>query len=351
MDSLLDTMTNVVGILVILLVVTQLGVSSAVKRIRSSLPDISVPQYEEAQRVAQQRAADLQRLEALQNQGAEAEAKARAELAALQQRAKQLESSMPAPSTTTPDALRQDLAAKTKSVSELQPRVNALQEEVAKLSADIEASKKKKGVPAKVARLPDPRLPPPNAQPEFFYCRHGRIVYIDRGAAAKAAARRLVSMRNQLRHGKLQSAADVVYNRTKALEYFRKTRVMFGDHRLYLAAMDIHNVCWVVMEVSTRRGATAHSVATGHTGIRSTVHNIKRRGNYVRFIVHPDSFEVYLKARAVVDQVGVPAGWSLFGNNEWNTGQIVRGIRLHRDRQPPPPDPNRKPPPPQKVLD
>ena len=34
LDSLLDTMTNVVGILVIMLVVTQLGVGDAVKRIK-----------------------------------------------------------------------------------------------------------------------------------------------------------------------------------------------------------------------------------------------------------------------------------------------------------------------------
>ena len=372
MDSLLDTMTNVVGILVILLVVTQLGVRSAVNRIRSSLPEISVQQHEEAQRVAQQRAAELQRLEGLRSQGADAEAKLRTELTALQQRVKQLESGMPAPSATTPAALQQSLAATTKSVSELQPRVSALEEEVAKLSVDLEASKQKKGIPAEVVRLPDPRQPPPNAQAEYFYCRHGRIVYIDRAAAAKVAAQRLSFMRNQLRHdttksglggglqkgkrlggkiGQSSTVTNVELNRTKCLEYFRKTHVMFGDHRLYLAAQDVHNVCWVVMEVSTRRGATARSVVTGQTRIRSTFLNIKRQGNYARFIVHPDSFEVYLKARAVAHQIGVPAGWVLFGNNEWNTGQIVQGIRLHRDKQPPPPDPNRKPPKPQKVLD
>ena len=37
MDSLLDTMTNVVGILVIVLVVTQLGVGDAVQRISESI--------------------------------------------------------------------------------------------------------------------------------------------------------------------------------------------------------------------------------------------------------------------------------------------------------------------------
>ena len=52
LDSLLDTMTNVVGILVILLVVTQLGVSDAVKRISANAPKISVEELEQVQQDA-----------------------------------------------------------------------------------------------------------------------------------------------------------------------------------------------------------------------------------------------------------------------------------------------------------
>ena len=51
-------MTNVVGILVIVLIVTQLGVSDAVKRISAKLPDVSKQEYE----LAKQEAAELQRL-------------------------------------------------------------------------------------------------------------------------------------------------------------------------------------------------------------------------------------------------------------------------------------------------
>jgi hypothetical protein len=64
LDSLLDTMTNVVGILVILLVVTQLGVTSAVKRIRSSLPEVSEQQYDEMRRETEQALAEVTRLQA-----------------------------------------------------------------------------------------------------------------------------------------------------------------------------------------------------------------------------------------------------------------------------------------------
>ena len=47
LDSLLDTMTNVVGILVIVLVVTQLGVGEAVKRIGKSIDVATLAAAEE----------------------------------------------------------------------------------------------------------------------------------------------------------------------------------------------------------------------------------------------------------------------------------------------------------------
>ena len=42
LDSLLDTMTNVVGVLIVVLIVTQVNVSSAAKRIRANLPEVTV---------------------------------------------------------------------------------------------------------------------------------------------------------------------------------------------------------------------------------------------------------------------------------------------------------------------
>ena len=56
LDSLLDTMTNVVGILVILLTVTQLGVGDAVQRIRGDIAEVSIEDLESAK----QKVADTQ---------------------------------------------------------------------------------------------------------------------------------------------------------------------------------------------------------------------------------------------------------------------------------------------------
>ena len=47
LDSLLDTMTNVVGILVIVLIMTQVNVADAIRRLRSALPEVSEEKMEE----------------------------------------------------------------------------------------------------------------------------------------------------------------------------------------------------------------------------------------------------------------------------------------------------------------
>ena len=48
LDSLLDTMTNVVGILIIMLIVTQLGVGQAVERIKGFVDEVSQEDYDQA---------------------------------------------------------------------------------------------------------------------------------------------------------------------------------------------------------------------------------------------------------------------------------------------------------------
>ena len=47
LDSLLDTMTNVVGVLIVVLIVTQVNVSSTAKRIRANLPEVTAAMMSE----------------------------------------------------------------------------------------------------------------------------------------------------------------------------------------------------------------------------------------------------------------------------------------------------------------
>ena len=47
MDSLLDALTNVVGILLLILIITSLGLSAAVKQVVENLPEVSEAELEQ----------------------------------------------------------------------------------------------------------------------------------------------------------------------------------------------------------------------------------------------------------------------------------------------------------------
>ena len=92
LDSLLDTMTNVVGILVIILVVTILGVQEAVSRISKQLEGadmITQVQYDTAVDETEQLADELAKLQARPAPDTDLKDE-RAQLAALNQEIKQL---------------------------------------------------------------------------------------------------------------------------------------------------------------------------------------------------------------------------------------------------------------------
>jgi len=54
MDSLMDALTNVVGILLLILIISSLGISAAVKKVVENLPEVSKEELE-AMRVSRDR--------------------------------------------------------------------------------------------------------------------------------------------------------------------------------------------------------------------------------------------------------------------------------------------------------
>ena len=90
LDSLLDTMTNVVGVLIVVLIVTQVNVSSAAKRIRANLPEVTVPMMEELRKKEKEVQARLASLQDPADVKAEEVEKAREDLRALVAQRKEL---------------------------------------------------------------------------------------------------------------------------------------------------------------------------------------------------------------------------------------------------------------------
>src|SRR5687768_6631726 len=69
LDALMDTLTNVVGILIIILIMAQVCVGQALKKIVSDLPEVSVEELQEIRDEAAEQLAQHERLkETIDNQ-------------------------------------------------------------------------------------------------------------------------------------------------------------------------------------------------------------------------------------------------------------------------------------------
>jgi len=350
MDSLLDTMTNVVGILVILLVVTQLGVRSAVSRIRSNLPEINEAQLREAERAAesaQQNSETLQQAWAAQESAFKTNSNL---LVTLEKKVdpaarKKLEDAQAAS-----DSLTAKIAQSHKKESELQAELTKIRAELEQLRKELAESMQQEEPPAKIVRIPNPRPAPANAKGEWFVCLQGRVMFVDLDAIAAAAARRVAMMKMQLKFGKaglISTSANkksgqpevFEYDAGKVISYFKNNKIIIDGQRVTVYNRNYQNTCWLTLNLDAKQGEDAVELARAWSKYTKALTAVKQRDNYAKFIVFPDSFEVYLKAREIADSLQVPAGWQIHTVPEVLTWTVLPDIRLHRTEEPPPAPP------------
>src|SRR5687768_15739986 len=65
LDALMDTLTNVVGILIIILILVQVSVGQALRKIVSELPEVTIEQLEQIRADAADQLAEHQKLKEL----------------------------------------------------------------------------------------------------------------------------------------------------------------------------------------------------------------------------------------------------------------------------------------------
>jgi hypothetical protein len=349
LDSLLDTMTNVVGILVILLVVTQLGVSTAVKRIRSNLPEVDEAVLEECRRETE---AMRKRTAALETQWSAREAAFKEDSNRLFLLEKKADRGM---AERHAELLRmlESLAARVEQAGrkelDLQAAVEKLKSEIELVRKELAALEKQEKPPEKVVRIPNPRPAPKDARGEWFVCREGRIDFVDVGGIAASVAKRLEMMKMQFRHGEsglIRRSAKTPaggqpfeYDRAKVESYFAKNSIVVDGHRVHVYGRGHHPACWISLEFDMRRAEDESALLRPWSKVRKALASVRQRGNYARFIVYPDSFEIYLKAREIADDMKVPAGWQVNTEQKLATWTALPGILLNKTEPPPPPPP------------
>ena len=169
-------MTSVVGILIIILVVPQLGAKQAVQRIQSD-PNLFLDQRSE--RKLSQAELELETLKKerirLSAESEELTAKigGRPTLVLKQKNTQQIQSMQPKPSNPQ---LAKEMATLKKKNSQLVTSSKTLEENLNQLEKKLSKLPKKSGKPiVRSLRLPDPKEPRPGSKGYRFICQGGSI--------------------------------------------------------------------------------------------------------------------------------------------------------------------------------
>lgn len=179
MDSLMDALTNVVGILLLILIISSLGISAAVKQVVENLPEVTKEELE---------AMKVSRDKTLKN------------LQELQQTHSNTTANLPTPEEATDlvteledfEKNNQDLADKTSDIAEWKSKVDL--EEISKVENDgkvTTADEKNRELAALLAQtpeavvaqakevlMPNPRLADGESRALFLVCKFGKLYYI-----------------------------------------------------------------------------------------------------------------------------------------------------------------------------
>ncbi len=334
-------MTNVVGILIIVLIVAQVNVAEAVKRIRKDLKPVSAREMATLE-------AERDRVEEQRRKLDEAPDKAIApsELRKLREELAKLKTEMKAAEEDKKkmEALAAQIAEKEKELEKLVEMVKTEEEFLVGLdneAAQFDLTKK----PVKKVRMPNPRDPYEDAKEVLFYCKGDRVMHVDYpGLLAKV-------------YEAMNRNREIIYEKTDKRTVFKQepSKAFVKQKNIrdtnFVATINPHpNRAWaqLIMTPDIESGGETITDAAKHNSrLRKHFNKARSDRNYLLFIVHPDAFETYLLARRIAEEQYVPIGWQPTGAKDIR--RSLSGIRFHFEPPPPPKDGAKpKPRPPKK---
>ncbi|MFT4551217.1 MAG: hypothetical protein ACI8XO_004540 [Verrucomicrobiales bacterium] len=338
LDSLLDTMTNVVGILIIVIIVSQINVADAVKRIRDGLDPVSAEQMAQIEAERDQVA---QQIEAVQSSVDRKVDPAEIEQLRQEELALKKEIAEIAQAEAMVDGLADLFVDKQKQHEELLVLIKTEEEGIVGMEQEIKRMELEK-TPAKKVRMPNPRDPYEDAKEVLFLCAGDRVILIDYPGLLARTVKEIQAKESLV--GEMKGKTPY-YRQAETKKHVVARKVSSGGVSVSLNTYPDRPWAQFVMTPDLKGGG--QSIIEGlkvNSPLRLQINRVKSDRNYIRFLVHPDAFETYLLARRIAEDIFIPVGW------DPTTAKDVRrslpGIRFVHE--PPPVDPNKdknKPPP------
>ncbi|NOY41085.1 MAG: hypothetical protein GXP26_04515 [Planctomycetes bacterium] len=328
MDALLDTMMNVVGILIIVLVVTQLGVGDAVKRIGETLavdPATLKKTEQELASIEKQRdqlKASAQDLQQVDQQEIAKRLKDVLRKNALRQ--KELDKLLAEQEKVAGDKKRMEeteeqIQEKEELLDKLRKQILAAQDEEAQLKANLEETPPRKELPSVEVTLPNPRPAPKGAKQILFICSANKLYPLDINqfrADGQALGMRVIKAEKLELHLPVDNKQKIFY--LKDPEHFIRE---FNRRSLALEKRSPKNRYFHVELVAAGSnprlvfhplesgGVTERTINRAQSSFRKRLKSVDPSSYYIRFNVCLDSFDVYVTARRIISRLDLLAGW------------------------------------------
>ena len=332
LDSLLDTMTNVVGVLIVVLIVTQVNVSSAAKRIRANLPEVTIPMMEELQKKEQEVQARLSELQDPAEVKPEEVEKAREDLRVLVAQRKDLKKT-----EARFKKLDLEVAIIEQEIEEFKQKLEAEGGQLAQIRSEIE--QKEDGLKSRkprLVRLPNPRVPEKEAQEVLLIVRGGRLLHFDRAAILDAIAAKVRPRKDLLsRDPKYKSR----YDRNRIMPVLESLK---ESNPFYRFEFKLHPNGHIQVYCYPRdgKGETVEDLTKPRAAGIDVMNDAGQARNYLRFLVTRDSFGPYIAMRRMAEKRQIPVGW------KFSDDVVRQSFYLHERKIRATPDPDWKPPPP-----
>jgi len=294
LDSLVDTLSNVVGILIVVIALTQIEVGDALDRLMEQdaarLPEIAagLSGIEARHREGSARLLDAKARRArVLSRGAEPLAKTLTELDRLLSRIEAV------PADSVP--------AEPEVVAQLEERLAreraALEERVEQLEKQKKHESALADVPSElVARLPDPGIL--QGQEHWILCRYGRV-YVANKAELFQVGRTAIEDTMHFESARREEFESLAH-------HFRKRDVGEGDFRWQIV---VEPRLAVRLAWRDPEAGISPSELADDPKLRAWLARRSPERDIISFQVWGDSFEAYLEAREFVEASGFSAGW------------------------------------------
>jgi hypothetical protein len=359
--ALMDTMTNVVGVLIIVLVLIGLGLARSVKKVLSDLPMVDAAEHEKLKEEMQQ-FKDLQDPAEIQ----EKIAKLQAELQKIMEALKALDAQQQKNPVVLVDIekLKKQLEAAQKERNDRKTAVDGLLAEIDKLKIKLDTTPPYVP-PADIGvNLPNTKPMPDKAEIHRFLISENRIMHLANTDFRKNIEQELRRGRKDYTvkqdvvkdptgkpvmkkeaNGQTMVQKKTVFDSAKMTAFFNAANV--GNRDTKVEVVQQPNSPNVQMRIVPKPGGgeTIEQIKSATSQFRSVFNALKSdKKSVIWFHVCRDSIPAYLAIRDMVDAVGVPVGWDLVDRPVYSENFSQDFMVEFTPPPAPPVDPNKPPP-------